>query len=356
MDEYQQPNQGAVEQTAIGTIHHNLADLMPASSEIGHLWAAYQAENMSVCFLKKWVNYASDPEIHLVLQEALDASSQRIKAMDNLFHTIQYPLPLGFGENDVDINSPMVFSQTFCCLYTRMTQKMVMHHYISATTSAYRPDFRSFFSDCLRVSDAIHRKATEILLAKGVLQKHPSIVTPKTLENVWDKNYFGSYFRIFGNERPLSATEISHIYSLIETKTLIRAFNLGCSQVVKSEKIKNFLLKAIEIADKQIEVLGDLLTKQDIPRPSLSEILITDTGELGISERVILCHSTAIIAYITSVYGLAIPNMLRKDLNTTFFKFSAEVLGLARDGAELMVEAGWMEKIPETTGRAKLSH
>lgn len=356
MNTYQQTSQGGTEETQFGLIHHNLSDLMPTSSEIAHLWISFLAENQSICILKKWVNQSKDPEIHPFLQQVLDTSSKREEMMKNLFNSINHPIPSGFDDNDVNINGPTLFSETFACLYTRMMQKMILHNYVSAITSCYRTDFRDFFSDCLKTSDELHRKATEILLAKGILQKHPCIVTPSTIKNVQSKDYMGSYLRFFGVERPLNAMEISHIYTLMEVKQLIKIFNSGVSQVVRSKKIRNFAIKSTEIADKQLEVLGHLLTDEDIPRPSLSEILITDTKEPSFSDRLILSHSTAVASYITTVYGLAIPCISRKDIVTTMMKLATEVLGLTKDGAELLVEAGCFERMPETADRKKLKH
>ena len=111
----------------------------------------------------------------------------------------------------------------------------------------------------------------------------------------------------------------------------------------------------IKIYDKQLETLGHLLTDEDIPRPSLSEILITDVRDSGLSERLILTHSTAATAYITSGYGLAMPDIMRKDINSIMLRFTSEILGLAKDGAELMIDFGWLERMPETADRKKLT-
>ncbi|NLL52903.1 MAG: DUF3231 family protein [Peptococcaceae bacterium] len=351
---YNQSEQTIGNQIGTNTIHHNLADLLPSTSEIGHLWTVYQAESMSICFLKKWTNETTDPDIRLIIQEALDISTQRVKAMDNLLDSINYPKPYGFGEKDVNLDAPALFSQSFFCLYMRMTHKMVMHHYVSAITSAYRPDFREFYSQCLLTSDDIHRKATALLMVKGLLQRHPSIVPPNSFPAVADKKYFGSYF--FKHKRPLNAVEISHIYSLIEIKRLIRTLNIGLCQVVKSDKIKSYLLRAKEIADKQLATLSELLTNEEIPSPVISEFLITDAREPGFSDKLILTHATAITAYVTSAYGLAMPNMFRKDLDIIMAKYIAELLGLARDGAQLLTDYGWFERVPETPDRYKLIH
>lgn len=51
-DLQQQYNQGNTEQVPFGVVQHNLSDILPSASEVGHLWTSYLAECMSVCFLK----------------------------------------------------------------------------------------------------------------------------------------------------------------------------------------------------------------------------------------------------------------------------------------------------------------
>jgi len=340
----------------MGTVHHDLSNIAPASSEVAHLWTGYLAETIATCFLKKYVAQCKDPDFKPILQKTLDISTQRVITMENLFKAINYPIPQGFGEKDVDVNTPVLFSDTFICLYTRLNQKLILTHYSSASTTAYRSDFRDYYDDCIKTSNELHRIFSEVLLAKGVLQKHPTLVPPTTLENVSSKNYLGTYLHISSDTRPLNAMEISHIYNLIENKQILRALNLGHSQTVSSERIKNYLKRYVQVADKHLEKLIGLLKEQHIPVPTISEVLITDTRVPSFSERLILFHTTATLAYVITEYGLAIPNIMRKDLGVTILDFMTEVTRLAKDGAELLIELGWLEKSPETADREKLTH
>lgn len=54
--------------------------------------------------------------------------------------------------------------------------------------------------------------------------------------------------------------------------------------------------------------------------------------------------------------GLALPSSIRIDLVSTFTGFVAELLALAKEGAELMIESGWLERVPETADRKDLMH
>ena len=92
-DLQQQYSQGNNEQVPLGAVQHNLSDILPSASEVGNLWTSYLAECMSVCFLKYYVAKSKDPDIHAVLQRALDVSSQRVNTMKDIFNSIHHPIP-----------------------------------------------------------------------------------------------------------------------------------------------------------------------------------------------------------------------------------------------------------------------
>ncbi|OLN27168.1 DUF3231 family protein [Desulfosporosinus metallidurans] len=354
MNNMQETNQGQVEQVPFGTVQHNLSDIMPMSSEVGNLWSSYYAESMSVCFLKSYVAKSKDPDIRPILQLALDVSTQRVKSMEDIFNSINHPIPDAFGDKDVDSNAKQLFSESFTLLYTRLMHKFVSINYCNALTVSSRTDFRNYFHECINTSLEIHQKATEVLLAKGLLIKYPSIVIPDRVDYIHDKSYFGSIIPFIGEKRPLNALEISHIFSMMETKQLLSTLNLGYSQVVKSEKVRNFISKAKQISDKHLKVLGSSLADEDIPQPAISEILVTDSKESPCSDKLILTHATAVLAFIISGYGTALTSTARIDLVSMYRDFVTEILALTKDGAELMIEGGWLERIPETADRKEL--
>jgi hypothetical protein len=157
-----------------------------------------------------------------------------------------------------------------------------------------------------------------------------------------------------GNQRPLNAMEIGNITTVMETKQLLKDLNLGYAQVVKSEKAKHFISQAKQMADKQLKKLGSYLEDEDLPEPVISTNLVTDSTESPHSDKLIVSHVTVAMATIVAEYGLSAPYTARKDLASSFATFSAEVLSLAKDGAELMIESGWLEKIPQTANRKEL--
>ncbi|MDR3602903.1 MAG: DUF3231 family protein [Desulfosporosinus sp.] len=353
MDNLQEANQDQVKPVPFEAIQHDLANIMPSASEIGHLWTSYLAESMAICFLKNFIIKSKDQDIHAVLQRALDVSSQRVKTMQDIFNSFHHPIPEAYGQRDVDVNSKQLFNEIFKIKYTRLMHKFVMINYSNSLSLSSRSDIRSYFTECLDTSKEIHQKATEVLIAKGLLIKSPSIVILDRVDFVHDKNYFGSILGL-GNKRPLNALEISHIVSLMETKQLLRTLKLGYGQVVKSEQIKHYISRAKQIADKQLNKLGSFLDDEDLPQPISTANLVSDSTESPHSDKLFLCHVTVTIAFILAEYGLALTNTARKDLVATFSSFMLELLDIAKDGAELMMENGWLERVPETVDREKL--
>jgi len=52
-----------------------------------------------------------------------------------------------------------------------------------------------------------------------------------------------------------------------------------------------------------------------------------------------------------SAFGLALPAMTLKDLGVKIGKMLSSVLNSAKEGANLLVECGWLEQIPESANR-----
>jgi hypothetical protein len=86
---------------------------------------------------------------------------------------------------------------------------------------------------CIKTSDEIYRKSTEVLLGKGILGKAPTILIPDRVDFIYNKNYLGSYLGdLFEDQRPLNAIEIGELYSIIEIQELFKTLLIGYRQVV----------------------------------------------------------------------------------------------------------------------------
>jgi hypothetical protein len=351
MDNLSEINQNHPEQVPYGVVQHNLSNITPTASEIGHLWTSYMAETMSICMLKHIVAKSIDPDIKSIVQQALDVSTKRVKSMEDLYNAIHHPIPEGFGEKDVDVNAPSLFSETFGLAYTRIMNLYVELHYGLALGRSSRSDFRQIFSDAINTSKDIIEKATDVLLAKGLLPKAPSIIIPDRVEKVNDKKYYGS---LFGDKRSLNAVEISHLFHCMIIVMVYSALKLGFSQVAKSKEIKNYLNRGSQIHREQAKILGSFLQEENLPTHTPSEFQVTDSKHSPYSDKLMLFHATVITSFGMMSDGFALTSCSRKDLISAFSRLMVEALEYSKDGADLMIENGWLERIPETVNRQEL--
>ncbi|MBC2724860.1 MAG: DUF3231 family protein, partial [Desulfosporosinus sp.] len=74
------------------------------------------------------------------------------------------------------------------------------------------------------------------------------------------------------------------------------------------------------------------------------------------SDRLILFHATTIVAHILNALGTGLSRMMRKDIVATYARLIADILRIAKDGADLLIKNGWLEKIPEAVNRKVLTH
>ncbi|ATW23889.1 DUF3231 family protein [Candidatus Formimonas warabiya] len=348
--EYSQINP---ENIFFNAVKHDLRNIMPTSSEISHLWSGYLAESMSITFLKHMVAKAKDRDFHDVLQFALATSSQRVKLMEELFHSIKHPIPNAFGEKDVDVQAQELFSEEFSVKYTRHTTKYILLNYSFAFSDCTRPDFRELFSGFIDTAKEVIARADDVLIAKGLFPKSPLIPVPDQVDYVVEKNYFGS---LIGSERPLNVVEINNIFTIMDYKRTMRALKLGFAQVTKSDKVRNHLNRGLKMADKQLQILGSFLEKEGLPGPETMDSQVTDSKESPYSDRLMMVHVTIVLAYIVLAFGRGQTNTSRKDVVLAFSRLMAEVMAYVKDGMDLLIENRWLERVPQAADRQELTH
>lgn len=315
------------------------------------------AESMSVAMLKHMVATSKDPDFHPVLQDALNLSTRNIGLLEATFTAINHPIPDAFGEKDVDVNAPQLFDEAFSVRYTRLMNKYILINHIMAFTEASRFDLISLFSGFIDGSKQIIQKADQVLLEKGLFPKPPCIVLPDRVDYIHDKNYYGSIMSsIHKNHRALNVMEISNIFKILDFKMAMESIHLGFSQVVRSDKLRKHLNRGREMINKHIHELRTILENDGLPGPEKLEFQVTDSSESPYSDRLILLHVTAANTHILTAFGFGLARMLRKDVITTYGRLIPELMGHSKDSADIIIENGWMEKMPGTTNRQELTH
>ncbi|HZK54684.1 MAG TPA: DUF3231 family protein [Desulfosporosinus sp.] len=333
-------------------IQHDLDNISLTSSEIGLIWRTYLCESMAKCYLSYFVEKSKDPDTRAVLKFALEGSRQHINDITDIFKGAKFPIPYGFTEEDFDVTAKKLFSDSFMLTYTRFEARYSMVHFSLAFSNSVRPDICGFFEGCLKDSIELFKKANDVLLAKGLLERTPYIPIPNRVEYVHDvANYFKG---LMGEKRPINALEIEQCFVTAQSKLIERTIILGLVQVVKSKILKDYLLRGKQIADKQIEVLGSILLEEDLAIPTNSIHQVSDSKEAPFSDKLILFSITAFSSLSMTGLGTALANCARKDILLALSRLNVEVANYAKGGLDLMITQGWLERTPEAPNRKEL--
>jgi spore coat protein CotF len=325
--------------------------LKMTSVEISKLWATYMGNSMSIQILEYFLKHVEDQEIRDIVNQALEICKEIITSITNIFNEENFPVPNGFTEGDVNKNAPRLFHDEFYLHYLKYTCKAGMSLYSLAIPLMTRSDIRELFIHTLTKTIGLITNVINAMLDKGFLIKPPTIPYPDRIEFIHKQEYLNGFF---GN-RPLQGLEITHLYDNIENNVASKALLVGFSQVVKDEKIKKYFIRGRDITARHIESSSKMLRKENLPAPNLLDHLVTTSNEPPFSDKLMLFHKIDMFSMKIRMYGNASSLSSRRDLGAMYAKNLMDISLFVEDGANLMIDYGWMEQPPQAANRDMLS-
>jgi hypothetical protein len=253
-----------------------------SAAEMAVIWKQYMNDKAISCMLKHFLCHVDDLDIQKAIQGTLHITTKNSDALTAIFLKENMPIPLGFGEEDLNVEAPKLFSDSFYLLYL------------------------------------------------------------KHISN--DKELFlGSYF---DEKRPLTVIEISHIVSSIQTNLIAKDLILGFAQTAPSQEIQAFLLKGREQVQQHIESLSQPLMVENIPVTMKWDYGVEKSSVPPFSEKLMMFHLAAMITENVRGYGLAMSTSPRLDLALNYTNFTNEILEYAKEVSRISIEQGWLEEPP----------
>ena len=248
-------------------------------SEMGFLWAQYLNDSLNICIMKYYKNICEDKEILSLIENSLSISQNDIKMITEIFTKENHPIPAGFTDEDVNINAPRLYSDTFIVSYIQKLEVVAMSYIGMAVGLSARSDVNNFFMGLLSSVVELHDNARKVMLSKGIYIRPPHIPVADNVDFVERQSFL---FDFLGQQkRPLTALEIAHLFNSHQTNSFGKALMMAYSQVCKNEEVKQYLVKGKEIANKHMEKFGSILNEEDITRSD--ELGITCDGLYGCS-------------------------------------------------------------------------
>lgn len=313
------------------------------AAEMGKLWASYIGNTMGICTISYQLKNVDDPEIKKVLEFALDLSQSFTNSIANIFKQNNFPIPVGFTADDVNLEAPRLYYDEFYLHYLQYLGKAGMSIYSVAIPLVTRNDVRDFFVVCLNQTAKLMVMVNELLKSKGKLMNAPFTSTPKQVDFVHKQSFLNGYF---GDVRTLHGLEVAHLCGCINNDVTSKALMLGFVQGAKNDKVKQYLKRGINLNQNHINKLSRKLIEDNIPAPPLIDHLVTESAIPVFSDKLMVFHKLDMFAMKIREYANGASLNGRRDIGALYAKCQLDVSLYVEDGANILIEHGWMEQPP----------
>jgi hypothetical protein len=264
-----------------------------------------------------------------------------------------YPIPVGFTDKDVKLEAPRLFSDNLYLHYILSMSQGGLTAYSLALSLSSREDMIQFYSECLTETTELHNRAKKLALDKGLYIRPPYLPTPDQVDFVKRQNFLVGWF---GDRRPLLGVEIALLVYNANKNAIGEAWLTGFSQVAQSKDVRGYFERGRDLARKHHEVFESLLREDDLSGTINYTSEVTDSTVTPFSDKLMMYHTSFQAAPLIGQYGISIASSPRRDLSTHYSRLLAEVGLFAEDGANIMIDNGWMEQPPKSADREALAY
>lgn len=332
---------------------HDINNIPLVSSEVTGIWNAYMNDSMALCILRHFISTVEDSDVRPVLDYALKLSSGHLQELSGLFNKEGLPLPVGFSEeSDLNLDAPRLFDDGFYMELLSYMARLGMERYSLILAHIARSDIRAYFKKCLNESAELYGRLADVRLSKGTFMRAPQVVVPKSVQFVEHKSFLNDWF---GEKRPLLTREITQLFSSMVSSIVGRAILTGFGQVSKTKEVSEYMFRGRDITQKRISLWAAILTEENIPVPSISDAFVLDSTSAPFSEKLMMFYVHLQASAVISDAGIAMSNILRSDLHTTYARLDAEIMKYVSDGMDIMVKHRWFEQPPQAINHENLS-
>jgi hypothetical protein len=322
------------------------------SAEIANLWNSYMNDSMAICVLKYFLEKVEDTEVRPVLEYAFELANNHVDTVTKILNHENHPIPQGFTDEDVNVTAPTLYSDIFYLIYLQNMSRTGLQAYSLGLPVVTRSDIVDFYHECLASSAELNMRTSKVMLSKGVYSRPPYISIPEEVDFIQKQSYLEN---LFEGSRPVDVLEITAIHISILSNILGKVLLTGFSQVAKSQKVREYMYRGTKIAAKHIEVFGTLLQKDNLSSPETWDSEVMDSTVSPFSDKLMMFHTRVLSVAGIGNYGLGMSTSMRHDLGVNYARLTTEMGHFGDDGANIMINNGWLEQPPQADNRKELA-
>jgi hypothetical protein len=319
--------------------------------EVSALWTQYMFDSMSICFIKYALEHIEDEDIKEVYQVALELSEEHVRAVKEFFTGENFPIPYGFTDKDVNSKAPRLFQDPFYLYYMYIMILQGLTGYSLSVSTSIRADLRRYFIKCNTDTMNLFENVIDHMLTKGIYTRPPIIMPANSVHFVEQQSFLTGWL---GERRPLTAMEIGDISFNMNKMHLHVALKLAFAQVASSNQIRKFIHRGIDISNKHIEIFGTIFREEKLNSPPSWQFYVTNSTTSPFSDKLMMYMVQLSTQIAIAFYGTSLSVSTRRDLGEKYVALNAELGKYAEDGANIMIEQGWLEEPPMASDRRHL--
>jgi hypothetical protein len=142
---------------------------------------------------------------------------------------------------------------------------------------------------------------------------------------------------------------LTSLHNQVGKSTLI-----GLAQVAQDDQLKDYFRRGSELCTKILDDVHKVFQESDIPNSMTWDTNVSESTIPPYSDQVMLFLVSALSQIGVAAYGMALSLTLRRDLGGLYSRFILRALTYSEDGAQMMIDRGWLEKPPIFADRDQL--
>lgn len=320
------------------------------SSEASFLWVSYIKDSMSICIFQHFLTHIEDEEIKSLLSLSMSYSLEHVQEIQHTLELENIPVPDGFNEHDVKLNSPRLYTDPFYLRFLEQFGKNGLKSYSLALSNSYRDDVRGFFSKCINQTSNLFNQAVQLMLEKGMTILPLLSEAPEKVQYVIKQGFLAGWF---GSKHSLTALEVAALHQNAQANAVGKALFTGFTQTAETKDARDYFKRGLEIAVKHIDIFHSILSQENLPFSDIKDNQVTASTTQIFSDKLAMYCIAVLNENGMRNYGTAFSLCQRRDLTNSFNRLALESSLYAEDGLHLQIKHNWVEHQPMPSSDGK---
>lgn len=319
------------------------------ANEVSNLWSSFLMNSMEQRLFQYFFASTEDSEMKQVIGQMLNQSQKNINELQEILAKENLTVPIGFTDEDVRVDAPKVFSDTFIMHFCFDLTHLSMSTYPVALSDCTRNDVRDHFQVNISFSLRIQNEIVDLMLSKGIYLKPPQVAIDGKVEIADNFFYLNGFF---GASRPLNAPEIANLSRIIHRAQFSKMVFVTFSKLAQTNELKHHFAKGRDGIEKVLDSLQEVLEKENIPISSSGDYQISNVEMSPFSDKLMLFFvNTCLGIFCFAMISQAMTSSLRTDITSKLSKISDDMKKFYGLGLLLAIKEKWFEQPPQAVDR-----